>query len=158
MLTIRHRRHLLEPRLPHFIFIDGHYAATMTGDEIKFQIPAGTYTLRIQCGGRIPLRMLNWLLNKMQRNRLVHKNISLDLSVSTTAPLQIDRSQTDKTVTFRDREWLWNILFDIDLIVWIVSLFYTFPPLYKIISDTFFAIWLIRLIIIRKRYYNITIN
>lgn len=144
-LTIRHKRHFFEPRLPHFVFIDDHYAATMQTDEITMQIPSGDYTLRIQCGGRIPLRLLS---------RLTHTPRSVDLSVSSSTPLHIGR--TDTTVTFHDRERLWNILFDLDIVAWLVSLFVTFPPAYRIISDAFFAIWLIRLIIIRKRYYRLT--
>ena len=32
---------------------------------------------------------------------------------------------------------------------------YETPPLYKILSNVFFAIWLVRLVVIRKRYYKI---
>lgn len=143
-LTIRHQRHLFEPRLPHFVFIDGHYAATMQGDETTMQIPSGEYALRIQCGGR--LRLLN---------RISRKQRSLDLSVSSTTQLHIERATHQTTVTFRNRERLWNILFDLDLVAWLVSLFVTFPPIYRIVSDAFFVIWLVRLIAIRKRYYTI---
>lgn len=30
------------------------------------------------------------------------------------------------------------------------------PPVYKILSDAFFAVWLVRLVLIRKNYYIIT--
>ena len=43
----------------------------------------------------------------------------------------------------------------IDLVLWIVSWFVTMPPLYKILSNVFFAVWLVRLVVIRKRYYKI---
>ena len=145
-LTIRHQRHFFEPRLPHFVFIDDHYAATMQDDETSMQIPSGNYALRIQCGGRMPLRLLT---------RITRSQRSVDLSVSSTSQLHIERTSHQATVTFRDRERLWNILFDLDLIAWLVSLFVTFPPIYRIISDAFFAIWLVRLIAIRKRYYTI---
>lgn len=145
-LTIRHQRHFFEPRLPHFVFIDDHYAATMQGDETSMQIPSGEYALRIQCGGRLPLRLLS---------RISRSQRSVDLSVSSTAQLLIERTSHQTTVTFRDRERLWNILFDLDLVAWLVSLFVTFPPIYRIVSDAFFAIWLVRLIAIRKRYYTI---
>lgn len=145
-LTIRHQRHFFEPRLPHFLFIDGHYAATMQGDETTMQIPSGDYALRIQCGGRMVLRLLS---------RITRSQRSVDLSVSSTTQLHIGRATRQTTVTFRDRERLWNILFDLDLVAWLVSLFVTFPPIYRIVSDAFFAIWLVRLIAIRKRYYRI---
>ena len=145
-LTIRHQRHFFEPRLPHFVFIDGHYAATIQGDETTMQIPSGNYTLRIQCGGRMPLRLLS---------RITRSQRYVDLSLSSTTQLLIDRTTHQTTVSFRDRERLWNILFDLDLLAWLVSLFVTFPPIYRIVSDSFFAIWLLRLIVIRKRYYSI---
>ena len=61
-------------------------------------------------------------------------------------------------ISFQDRERLWNILFDIDLVAWLVSLFVTMPTIYKIVSDAFFAVWLIRLVAIRKRYYKIILK
>lgn len=163
-LTVSHQRRFYEPRLPHLVFIDGLYAGTVeqaastsssgkrgTSDStqasrlgthrgvsaLQTPIPRGTYTLRIQFGGRVPL-------GKSGR--------TVDLSLSSTTQISIDG---DTNVTFRDRERLWNILFDIDLLAWVVSLFVTFPPAYKIISDAFFVIWLIRLVAIRKRYYKI---
>lgn len=145
-LTIRHHRHFFEPCLPHFVFIDGHYAATMQGDETTMQIPTGDYALRIQCGGRLALRLLS---------RITRSRRTVDLSVSSSTQLHIGRATRQTTVTFRDREGLWNILFDLDLVAWLVSLFVMFSPIYRIVSDAFFAIWLVRLIAIRKRYYTI---
>lgn len=147
MLTLRHQRRFYQPRLPHFIFVDGLYAGTMHGDSIDIPIPSGLHQLRVQCGGRIPL-------GKSGR--------SIDLSVSGTHTIDTPRVRRHRTVgdepfvivDFHDRERLWNILFDIDLIAWIVSLFVTFPPIYRILSDAFFVLWIIRLIIIRKRYYH----
>ncbi len=149
MLTIRHQRHLLEPRLPLFVFIDGHYLATMKNDEMDIDLPVGDYSLRLQFGGPVSLRLVN---------RIFHTDKSIDLSLSTTTPVHIKPGHREErqAVTFSDREQLWNLLFDIDLVAWIVSLFVTFPPVYKIISDAFFAVWLIRLIVIRKHYYKVT--
>ena len=81
---------------------------------------------------------------------------SIDLSVSSTCDNVEVKQHT--TFLFRDRERLWNLLFDIDLIVWLVSLFIPLTWLYRILSDSFFVIWLVRLLIIRKRYYRIIIQ
>jgi hypothetical protein len=81
----------------------------------------------------------------------------LDLSVSSTAQVEIPQ-EGDILCEFHDRERLWNILFDIDLILWMVSWFVTLPPLYKILSDVFFVIWLVRIVVIRKRYYRINVG
>ena len=139
-LTLRHQRRFYEPRLPHLIFIDDLYAGTMQ-DETQIQMPAGHYKMRVQFGGKIPLGK---------------SGKSIDLSVSSTCDNVEVKQHT--TFLFRDREWLWNLLLDIDLIVWLVSLFIPLTRLYRILSDSFFVIWLVRLLIIRKRYYRIIIQ
>ena len=142
MLTIRHIRHWYEPRLPHAVFLDGLYAGMLKNDQLQINAPRGSYELKVQFGGCVPIGK---------------SGKTIDISVSSTK--QIEVSQTgDVECVFHDRERLWNILFDIDLIVWVVSLFVTMPPLYSILSNAFFAIWLVRLMLIRKRYYKITIN
>ena len=141
ILTILHRRRFYEVRLPHLVFIDGLYAGTMRGDEMQVQLPAGRYQVRVQFGGPISLG---------------RSGKRIDLSVSSTRDdVEVKRAAT---VAFHDRERLWNLLFDVDLLVWIVSLFVPLSRGYKIVSDAFFAIWLIRLIIIRKRYYKLNIK
>ena len=142
MLTIRHIRHWYEPRLPHAVFLDGLYAGMLKNDQLQINAPRGSYELKVQFGDRVPIGK---------------SGKTIDISVSSTK--QIEVSQTgDVECVFHDRERLWNILFDIDLIVWVVSLLVTMPPLYSILSNAFFAIWLVRLMLIRKRYYKITIN
>ena len=76
-----------------------------------------------------------------------------------SATEQVEVPQTGEVICeFHDRERLWNILFDIDLVLWVVSWFVTMPPIYRILSDAFFVIWLVRLVVIRKRYYKIVAN
>lgn len=136
-LTLVHKRRFYEARLPHLLFIDGLYAGTMRADTYQLQLPSGSYQVRVQFGGRIPLGR------------------SIDLSVSSTHPkVEVHRSAT---LTFHDRERIWNLLFDVDLILWLVSLFLPLPRLYKILSDLFFVVWLVRLILIRKHYYKVTV-
>ena len=142
MLTIRHIRHWYEPRLPHAVFLDGLYAGMLKDDQLQLNAPRGNYDLKVQFGGRVPIGK---------------SGKTIDVSVSSTK--QIEGPYVgDVEYVFHDRERLWNIMFDIDLIAWVVSWFVTMPPLYKIISDVFFAVWLVRLVLIRKRYYKITTN
>ncbi len=142
MLTVRHIRHWYEPKLPHAVFINGYYAGMMKDHDLRIEIPSGSYSLKVQFGGLIPLGK---------------SGKSLDLSVSSTAQVEV-LQKGDVLCEFHDRERLWNILFDIDLILWVVSWFVTLPPLYKILSDVFFVIWLVRLVVIRKRYYRINVG
>ena len=142
MLTIRHQRHWYEPKLPHAVFLDGLYAGMLKDDLLQLDAPMGNYTLKVQFGGRVP----------------IGKNgKSIDVSVSSTEHVEVARIGNTECV-FHDRERLWNILFDLDLIAWVVSWFVAMPPLYKIVSDLFFAVWLVRLVLIRKRYYKIKIT
>ena len=138
MLIIRHIRHWYEPKLPHSFFINGLYVGMMKDQDMRIEIPAGKYSLKVQFGGLIPLGK---------------SGKSIDLSVSSTTQVEVQQ-EADTLCEFHDRERLWNILFDIDLILWVVSWFVTMPPLYKILSDTFFVVWLVRLIMIRKKHYK----
>ena len=124
------------------VFLDGLYAGMLKDDRLQLNAPRGKYELKVQFGGRVPI-------GKSGR--------SIDMSVSSTKPIVVP-STGDVEYVFHDRERLWNLLFDIDLIVWVVSWFVTMPPIYKILSDAFFAVWLVRLILIRKKYYKITEN
>lgn len=139
MLTIRHKRHWYEPKVPHAVFLDGLYAGMLKNDMLCLAVPRGSYELKVQCGGRLPIG----------RN-----GKSIDLSLSSTKRIEVPRSG-DVEYLFHDRERIWNVLFDIDLVAWMVSWFVTLPPLYRILSDAFFAIWLLRLVLIRKKYYRI---
>ena len=142
MLTIRHIRHWYEPRFPHAVFLDGLYAGMLKDDQLQLNAPRGNYDLKVQFGGRVPIGK---------------SGKTIDVSVSSTKQIEVPYVG-DVEYVFHDRERLWNIMFDIDLIAWVVSWFVTMPPLYKIISDVFFAVWLVRLVLIRKRYYKITTN
>ena len=143
MLTIRHIRHWYEPRLPHAVFLDGLFAGMVGKDDrLLLNAPRGSYDLRVQFGGRVPIGK---------------SGKSIDISVSSTKQIEVPYIG-DVEYVFHDRERLWNILFDIDLIAWVVSWFVTMPPVYKIISDAFFAVWLVHLVLIRKRYYNIKLS
>ena len=141
-LTIHHNRHWYEPKLPHAVFVNGYYVGMVKDSDLRIEIPASSYSLKVQFGGLIPLGK---------------SGKSLDLSVSSTAQVEVPQ-EGDVLCEFHDRERLWNILFDIDLVLWVVSWFVTLPPLYKILSDVFFAIWLVRLVVIRKKYYRINVG
>lgn len=124
------------------VFLDGLYAGMLKDGLLQLNAPHGNYELKVQFGGRVPIGK---------------RGKSIDISVSSTRPIKVPITG-DVEYVFHDHERLWNLLFDIDLIVWVVSWFVTMPPIYKILSDTFFAVWMVRLILIRKKYYKITTN
>ena len=118
--------------LPHKIYFNGQLLGIMQRKEIQVKdIPEGKYRLKIQS-------MIPFLYAEKE--------------------IQIKRGEN--TVTFSDREKFWDILFTIDLVLVIVKWFITLPDhinlIYNIVTNGYFAIWLIYEWVIRKRYFRIT--
>lgn len=117
--------------LPHKIYFNGQLLGIMQRKEIQLKgIPEGKYSLKIQS-------MIPFIY----------------------AEKEIGVKRGANTVTFSDREKFWDILFTIDLVLVIVKLFITLPDnidlIYKIVTNGYFAIWLIYEWVIRKRYFRI---
>ena len=79
--------------------------------------------------------------------------------IKTSAVVKVDQN-VDNIMEFEDKERYWDILFSIDMLLWIASLFIElnspYSTIYNIISEGFFIIWLIHIIVSRKRYFRIT--
>ena len=117
--------------LPHKIYFNGQLLGIMQRKEIQLKgIPEGKYSLKIQS-------MIPFIY----------------------AEKEIGVKRGANTITFSDREKFWDILFTIDLVLVIVKLFITMPDnldlIYKIVTNGYFAIWLIYEWVIRKRYFRI---
>ena len=129
-------------RLPYHIILNGSFLGTMTTPQARLRLPPGCYTLTIRCGGFLPIGK---------------KGKSLDLTLSTTESISVSESGYT-CIEFKNKERWWDILFTIDLVVWFISLFLTLPHpwniIYHVISDGFFLLWLIHLIVVRKRYFS----
>lgn len=58
-----------------------------------------------------------------------------------------------------DKERWWNILFGIDLVLWLIRFFIEFPYpwniVYEVVSNGFFALSLARIWFIRNKYFQI---
>ena len=117
--------------LPHKIYFNGKLLGIMQRKEILVKdIPEGRYRLKIQS-------MIPFLFAEQE--------------------IQIKRGAN--TVIFSDREKFWDILFTIDLVLVIVKLFLKLPDninmIYNIVTNGYFAVWLIYEWVIRKRYFRI---
>lgn len=117
--------------LPHKIYFNGKLLGIMQRKEILVKdIPEGRYRLKIQS-------MIPFLF----------------------AEREIFIKGGQNTVTFSDREKFWDILFTIDLVLVIVKLFLKLPDninmIYNIVTNGYFAVWLIYEWVIRKRYFSI---
>ena len=118
--------------LPHKIYFNGQLLGIMQRKEIQVkEIPEGKYRLKIQ--SMIPLLY---------------------------AEKEIQIKRGENAVTFSDREKFWDILFTIDIVLVIVKWFITLPDhinlIYNIVTNGYFAVWLIYEWVIRKRYFRIT--
>lgn len=129
-LVIKKKRHDWL-RIPHYLLVNGYMVGIMRDDEIHVQLPQGIYQVTI---------------------RSMYKFIQSSIQVTIPAGQRV-------TLMYYDKERLWNILFNIDLVLWVLKRFLHFPDpwdlIYEIISNGFFVVWMLRLWIIRKRYFKI---
>ncbi len=116
--------------LPHYVLINGQLLGVMKR-KVKISVPSGHYHLTI--------RSMYWF---------IESTVEFDAQPGSTI-----------LFTFGDRERLWNWLFNLDLVLWVLKRFVHVPEpwgtVYEIVSNGFFAVWLLRVWIIRKRYFAI---
>lgn len=124
--------------LPLWVFINGQPLGLMRGESVTIELPEGSYNVGVK------------LLFRLWKLKFGIGGSSI-VTATEDVPARLE---------IRDRERVWNILFDIDLVVWFASLFFTLPGLWNIayhfLSDGFFLLWIIRLILIKDRYYQLT--
>lgn len=66
----------------------------------------------------------------------------------------------ENIMEFEDKEKYWDILFSLDMILWTVNMFLNldkpYSSIYHIVSEGLFALWLIHIVVVRKRYFRIS--
>lgn len=136
LLTL-HRKQFHKIGIPLWVFINEQPVGIMRGKEVNIQLPEGKYDLSI----RILFQIYKWRF---------HIGGSKHIDIK-------DGEHQQMRIT--DKERWWNILFDIDLIFWIMRFFITLPTpwdlVYEVLSNGFFAIWLLRIWIIREQYFKL---
>ena len=136
ILTL-HRKQRFKFAIPYWVFIDGQPVGMMRSSDVGIDLPEGSYNLAV----KIVLGLWKW---------------RFDIGGDTVVTLS---EQIPTRVRITDRERWWNLLFDLDLIIWIACMFIELPEpwnvVYHVLSEGFFAIWLLRILIIRKRYFKL---
>ncbi len=131
-------------KMPYQVIINGQLVGMMRTPQARLRLPAGYYTVTIRTGGFVPVGK---------------KGKTIDMTLSSTKTIQIADSGYN-CLDFKDSGRWWDVVFTIDLVVWLISLFLTIPHpwniVYHVLSDGFFVAWLIRLFFVRKRYYTMT--
>lgn len=129
-LIIRQHRSPLMPRLPHLILINGQLIGQMQQDEVRIDMPAGLYEVRIQS-------LIRWF--------------------SATQRVKIDPG-VQNLLSFRDREGVWDALFVVDIVLEVVSYFLTLARpwniIYKCFTWGYLLLWLLYEWAIRKKYFH----
>lgn len=132
-LTLR-RRQRTKFALPYWVSVNGQTLGIMRTPEVRIEMPPGTFDVAVE---------LRFGVGKWTLGVGGHRTVTL--------------TDTPTALLITDHELLWNILFDIDLVLWLASFFFTLPApwdtVYHVISDGFFALWILRIIIIRRRYF-----
>ena len=123
--------------IPYWVFINEHPIGIMQGKEVSIELPPSQFDLSI----KILFRLFKWQFSiGGKRKVLLSEGENLHLRIT-------------------DKERWWNILFDIDLVLWLAKMFFELPHpwniIYEVLSNGFFALWLARIWFIRDRYFQI---
>jgi|WetSurMetagenome_2_1015567.scaffolds.fasta_scaffold436743_1 hypothetical protein len=119
--------------LPHYICINDQVLGVMKGEPVHIQMPVGMYKITVRSAFKF-----------------IESSVMVDVEEGNVS-----------TVAFSDREKIWNIIFNIDIVFWVVKRFINvgapWDTIYEIISNGFFAVWLMRVWVIRKHYFKIDV-
>ena len=136
ILTL-HRRQMFKLSIPYWVFINEQPIGIMQGKEVSIELPSAQFDLSI----KILFRLFKWQFSIGGKRKVC-------LSEGEHLHLMII-----------DKERWWNILFDIDLVLWLAKIFFELPHpwniVYEVVSNGFFALWLARIWFIRDRYFQI---
>ena len=130
LLTLIQSRGKFSMRLPHNILINGQLLGMMRDPQVTIRIPAGQYDVTVQ--SMIPF-------------------------ISATHRVTLTEAQP-VTLSFRDREQVWDTLFVIDFALWILKRFLHLSNpwswMYEVFTNGYFLLWLLYEWRIRKQYFK----
>lgn len=117
--------------IPHYLLINDQLLGVIKGNEAHVNLPPGRYKVTIR---------------------------SMYKFIESLADVYVPIGES-KRLTFTDKDKIWNWLFNIDLVLWFLKRILHVPEpwgtIYEMVSNGFFAVWLLRILIIRKSYFNI---
>lgn len=120
--------------VPHYLLVNGVVLGIVKGGEVHVSLPSGKYKLTIR---------------------------SMYKFIETSFEICVSEGESVR-VFFSDRDRAWNRLFNIDLVLWILKRLLHVPEpwgtIYEIVSNGFFIVWLLRIWIIRKHYFDISVS
>ncbi len=133
-LVIIQKRGKFSVTIPHKILVDGQFIGIMKDKQVSIEMPMGRYAITVQ--SMIPF-------------------------ISATQIVEI-QPYSSVTLEFSDREQLWDALFVLDIILWLIKRFLHLAApwtwLYEIFTNGYFLLWLIYEWTIRKKYFKFKIS
>lgn len=140
-LTIVHSNAKSWFHLPHKILINNQFVGIMKVPEIHVELPENRYLITIQS-------MFPFLY---------------------ASQVVVVRDGIENRFAFRDREGWWDVLFAIDIVLWLAKIIivHFFPNLtayfpdnweliYDVVTNGYFILWLIYEWAIRKKYFKLS--
>ena len=117
--------------IPHYLLINDQLLGVFKGSETHVNLPAGRYKVTIR---------------------------SMYKFIESSAEVYVPIGES-KRLTFTYKDKIWNWLFNIDLVLWFLKRILHVPEpwgtISEMVSNGFFAVWLLRIWLIRKSYFNI---
>ena len=147
ILTL-HRRQMFKLSIPYWVFINEQPIGIMQGKEVSIELPPTQFDLSI----KILFRFFKWQFSIGGKRKVcLSEGEHLHLTIT-------DKEGLARRSEGGSQRW-WNILFDIDLVLWLAKMFFELPHpwniVYEVVSNGFFALWLARIWFIRDRYFQI---
>lgn len=131
------RRQRSKLALPYWVFVNGQPVGIMRTPEVHIAMPAGSFNVAVRLMFGFGKRM--WGIGGER---------------------VVTLGENDTRLRITDRERWWNLLFDLDLVVWLASFFFTLPHpwniVYEVVSNGFFAVWILRIWLKRRSYFILT--
>ena len=161
ILTL-HRRQMFKLSIPYWVFINEHPIGIMQSKEVSLELPPAQFDLSIKILFR-PFKAANKreqseaCFDSAERKQARPK-VKWQFSLGGKRKVLLSEGE-HLHLTITDKERWWNILFDIDLILWLAKMFFELPHpwniVYEVVSNGFFALWLARIWFIRDSYFKI---
>jgi hypothetical protein len=133
-LTLVQKRGKFALSLPHKILIDGHLLGVMKDREVSVEMPAGAYDITVQ--SMVPM-------------------------ISATQHVELPL-RGEVRLEFSDREQVWDALFVVDVVLWVVKRFLHLASpwtwLYEVFTNGYFVLWLIYEWRIRNHYFKFELH
>ena len=139
---ILHRKSQLGIKMPipYCVVINGKVVGVTRLDRVQIEMPQGAYNISV----KYVFPIWRW-----------------EFSLSSSKDIIIKDNETVE-MEFFHKEILWDILFEIDLLLWIAEFFFELPYpwniVYKVFSNGFFLLWILRIFIIRERYFTFKVK